>query len=82
MSDIYVTEDLRLFRILFDQMPQLGWTARAMRFQAWVDAAGGRLTHQSGAIQNEDRCRPMLDRERLFSRQAGRKLPSRRSGPS
>ena len=55
MSDIYVTEDLRLFRILFDQMPQLGWTARAMRFQAWVDAAGGRLTHQSGAIQNEDR---------------------------
>ena len=53
MSDLSVTEDPRLFRVLFDQMPQLGWTARADGFidyynAGWYEYTGSTIEQMAG----------------------------------
>ncbi len=53
MSDLPVTEDLLLFRELFDRMPQLGWTARPDGFidfynRGWYEYTGTTFEQMQG----------------------------------
>ena len=50
-TELPVDEDLRLFRDLFDEMPQLGWTARADGFVNAAAFASAGATSLAGAVE-------------------------------